>query len=283
MIDVIPAGQNAVISDDRHYHHDHNVAERVKDELARLRSDMSYGTTESVKASKETEIAVEKAKAAELEATRDAEAEVRDAIRDAEAEELKATKEVEIAVERAKAANLLETEKAKSKLVEEIGETKLVTERANERTKDFLAEEIRDAAFQGHQNTDRLFDRTSKDHMDNMVTNANRFKEQLLEEKQTQFIMQRLAYEADKTACANQAATQLSFKEQALLSTKLACDLEKGSLERYCNMKELVRSEGQATRDLLNRQEIDRLRDRAMRVEAQLAAYFSRGAVPTMP
>lgn len=55
-------------------------------------------------------------------------------------------------------------------------------------------------------------------------------------------------------AAQNQMATQLAFKEQALLSRELACEAAKQLAECCCELKERIAADGQRTRDLLNEQ-----------------------------
>lgn len=73
-----------------------------------------------------------------------------------------------------------------------------------------------------------------------------------------------------------QAATQLAFKEQALLSRELACQASKELAECCCELKELIRADGQSTRDLINANEKDALRERNQELVAKLAALEAR-------
>ena len=59
--------------------------------------------------------------------------------------------------------------------------------------------------------------------------------------------------------------------------------MEKEMAECCCEIKELVRADGDRTRALINTLEQDRLRDRAAKAEGQLAAYFARGVAPVVP
>lgn len=87
--------------------------------------------------------------------------------------------------------------------------------------------------------------------------------------------------ESQQIAYQNQLATLLQFKDAALLSEKLAAKQEllseklaaaaqKAADDCCCELKERIAADGQKTRDLINAQEVDRLRERAQKAETQL-------------
>ena len=56
-----------------------------------------------------------------------------------------------------------------------------------------------------------------------------------------------------------------------MLSEKLAAQASRELAAVSCEIKERIASDGQKTRDLINAQEVDRLRERAQKAESQLA------------
>jgi polyhydroxyalkanoate synthesis regulator phasin len=73
------------------------------------------------------------------------------------------------------------------------------------------------------------------------------------------------------------------FKDQALLSQQLNSKSDVESLDKHWQIKELVRIEGQATRELINKNQTDDLRAKLVRAEMQLDAYFIARRPPVVP
>lgn len=111
------------------------------------------------------------------------------------------------------------------------------------------------------------------------------FKEVLLEQCENfdavkEVVKDKVAHLTEKVQCGfadaqavayqNQMAVLLQFKDQALLSEKLAARASRELAECCCELKELVRTDGDKTRELINAQEVDRLRERANKAESQL-------------
>lgn len=81
-----------------------------------------------------------------------------------------------------------------------------------------------------------------------------------------------LAVQADKNWFALQLQAQTIAAEAA--ATAAAC---------CCELKELIRADGDETRALVNDLEHDRLRDKVLATEQKLAAYYAAKAPPVMP
>ncbi len=172
------------------------------------------------------------------------------------------------------------------KFIQTIQDVKEV-EIAVERSKGKVVEAIRQSEFEGEKSHSRTRERMDAEfrHLERDVYRG------FDESKVTAY---KLAMDADKTACANQMQTLLQFKDQALLSEKLAAHQEllaeklaaaaaAQAAECCCELKEKIGAEADETRALINRIETDRLRDKAAKAENQLAAYFARGVAPVVP
>lgn len=303
MIDVIPAGQNAVVTPNIGDCHDrrdgdfYNGAERVKDALAtyeinaaQTRGDILKTIKDSeagaLKTSKEVEVAVRDAEAHALKTAKEVEV----AVRDAEAFLAKTIKESEAATEAAKAQVLkavkeseIATEAAKAKIVEEVNEVKFENERAECYTRERFSDSFKDQLLQNCENTDKIMHEMHGARNELLLSQRDGFRDQLLEHKNGQTLSLKLAANAEKTAATNHNAEMLEFKEQALLSERLAAKQAKEAFEYKCEIKELIRSDGQATRDLINHCETEKLRAQLQRKDAQLSAYFSRNMAPVTP
>lgn len=175
---------------------------------------------------------------------------------------------------------------AGDKFIQTIQDVKEV-ELAVERSKAKVVEAIRQSEFEGEKSHNRTRERMDAEfrHLERDIYRG------FDDSKSTAY---RLAMDADKTACTNQMQTLLQFKDQALLSEKLACKQELLSeklaaaaaaqlAECCCELKEKMSAEAGETRELINRIETDRLRDKANVAEAKLAAYFARGVPPVVP
>lgn len=252
--------------------------------------------------------AVKDAEANVREDLRDAEANIRFTVKDSEcnidrlaanrfAETLEEIKDNEVAIERAHGVTRdivrqseIATESAKAEVLDTVRKAEFGAERSESQTRSLMA-----AGYTDLKNT--IFN-TEKELG---YTSLQGFKEQLLESKETQILAREIAQQADRVACANAAANQLAFaiadkdravhataqalafKEVELRQERMAAQFGREAAVNHCEMKEMIRMDGQSTRDLLKSQETDRLRERAVRAEAQLAAYFARGVSPVAP
>jgi hypothetical protein len=68
-----------------------------------------------------------------------------------------------------------------------------------------------------------------------------------------------------------------------LLMTQIAAASAAAAAECCCELKEKIGSDGQKTRDLINSNTQQDLRDRAARSESALAAYFAAKVAPVVP
>jgi len=68
-----------------------------------------------------------------------------------------------------------------------------------------------------------------------------------------------------------------------LLATQLAATAAAQAAECCCELKEKIGDDGQKTRDLINSIQASDLRDRAVRSETALAAYFAAKSAPSSP
>lgn len=92
-----------------------------------------------------------------------------------------------------------------------------------------------------------------------------------------------LAVQSDKNWASLQFQAEKNASASVLLAQQLASDAARQAAECCCELKELIRADGDRTRALINGHEIDRLRDRAAKAEAGLAAYFAAKVAPTVP
>lgn len=206
------------------------------------------------------------------------------------AKNLENIKDVEVRVEKANAWTRdavrdaeLNAEKAKAKILEAIKDVKCENEKTECKTQELVREQFKDLIVENYECFDDVKDKMQNARKELLLNQVTGFKDNLIEFKVAQSLAYQLAAAADKTACNNQMQILLQFKDQALLTEKLAAQAAKETAEYCCEIKELIRTDGQMTRDLLNRQEQDRLRERALRAEQQLSAYFARGIAPLVP
>lgn len=112
--------------------------------------------------------------------------------------------------------------------------------------------------------------------------------------KDAQATAYQLAGSAALTAATNQSATALAvqlaqtasalaFKDSAILAQQLAATAAAQAAECCCELKTAILSDGQKTRELINANETQNLRDRAQRTDAALAAFFAAKVAPTSP
>lgn len=80
-----------------------------------------------------------------------------------------------------------------------------------------------------------------------------------------------ISVQNEKIAAAAQLEAQKNAAAAQLEAQKNAASIAAQLAECCCELKELIRCEGQKTRELINEQEVDRLRERASKAENQLA------------
>ncbi len=135
--------------------------------------------------------------------------------------------------------------------------------------------------------------------------------------------MRELSAVSEKTALTNHYQSLLQFKDQAILAEQISCKQELQAervtarqelqaeriaaeqkllflqltqdncakaaccnnelQEQFCNLKAQVLADGGETRKLVNSLEMDRLREKAEKAEAKLAAFFARNVPPSSP
>jgi hypothetical protein len=131
--------------------------------------------------------------------------------------------------------------------------------------KDSLIENLKDASATRARVNDGFSESFAQ------VANARR--EIQLQEESNSRSADALAYKLfglqEKRACEDQASTMIQFKEQAMLSKELACETQAKLAECCCELKELIRGQASQTRDLVQSQEVDRLRERLNTAETK--------------
>lgn len=225
--------------------------------------------------------------------SRDKWVETMEAIKDAECDAVRTTKDTEANLDRAAGDRFMQTvqdvKDAETRLHEDLGnkflevvqdvkdaETRLHKDAADK----FITtvQDIKDADRRGSDRAGRMIDvtrqsayeteRSASQTREDMLENFRHTDEKFCSVKEVvqnkyEALAKEVGYgfkEAQKDAYQNQLAVMLQFKDAALLAEKLACSL-----------KEHIGYDGQKTRDLINSQEVDRLRERAQRAETQLA------------
>lgn len=278
-----------------------DTVKTVKDAQADLEraTGLHYGDT--VKTVKDAEANLERSAGTRygntLQAVKDVECNIDRLAANRFAETVEDIKENEIAVERAHGVTRdvvrqgeIATEAAKAKIVDTVRKSEFNAEKGESQTRALMAAgyaDLKNSVFNSEKELG--------------YTMLREFRDRLVEDKKAQGLAYRLAAEADKTACHNAAANQLNFaiadkdravhataqalafKEVELRQEKLAAQAAKESFSNHCELKDMIRVDGQQTRDLIKGHEMERLRERAMRAEAQLSAYFSAKAVPITP
>lgn len=175
-----------------------------------------------------------------------------------------------------------------------IREAELRNEITESRTRDLFNERFRELTRENCEDNCEIKERILESKYDLSSKMDCGFKEQLLEQKDTQKLMVKLNHESEKLALKNHYDNLLQFKEAAMLADKHACEIkfqaEKNAanasrelFEKFCELKSSVRSEGEETRKLVSGIEMQTLRDRANRAEGLLSSYFTRNVAPTVP
>lgn len=311
-IEIIPPGASAVVTKDRDEHVKPDRQEQIVNVVARDRNHDDYSHRRHNDRDVEIIEAVKDAQADMLRTVKDAEAELDRANGNRYADTVKTIKDTEAQLDRAagnRYANTLEnikssecttekvgaktvdvvrqselaTERAKAKIIEEIKEAELECQESGCETRAQMAEGFKDLILQNCDRFDNVKDAVKSARQELLLNQVVGFKDNLIEFKNSQSIAYQLAAAAEKTATQNQMQTLLQFKDQAMLTEKLAAQASKELAECCCELKERMRSEGESTRQLISNIETDRVRERAIRAEAQLAAYFARGVPPVTP
>lgn len=291
-IEVIPNNTNVVVSDN--CTRDLTLMSTVKDTEADLERSggLHYGDT--VKTIKDAEANLERSGGTRygntLEVIRDAECNLDRLAANRFAQTIEEIKENETAVEKAHGVTRdivrqseIATESAKAKIIDTIRKAEIHTEKSEDHTRALMA-----AGYADLKNS--IFN-TEKELGYSVLQG---FKDQ-------QMVSYQLAATADKTACNNAAVIQLgfavadkdraihatanalAFKEVELRQERLAAMVSKEAATHHCELKELIRDDGQRTRDLIVNNDTERLRERARRTESALSAYFSRNVPPMTP
>lgn len=199
-------------------------------------------------------------------------------------------KENEVALERAHGVTRdvvrqseIATEAAKAKVVETVRKAELHSERAENQTRALMAggyADLKNSVFNSEKELGYSLFQGFKDQQMQayqLASAADKVACENAARTQYQFAL------ADKDRAMHASATALAFKEMELRQERLASCASKEAFVHTCDVKELIRVDGQKTRDLITHNEAERLRERAMRAEAQLAAYFTARVAPVTP
>lgn len=283
-IDVIPAGSSVVVTDDDNYDNDCAEIEAIKDAEADLERSggMHYGNLVGY-------------------------------IKDAEADAVKTTKDMEAQMARQNGqayAGTLETIKDSEvnlnwqagdrfiQLIQDVKDLEARTEKASGDRFIWTMQDIKSAQLDTVKGTGKVVEhqkdsdyRNAKGFAHTNERLGDGFKEVLEETSEWLCDLKEVVKDNFKETQVQQL---LQFKEQALISERTACKQELLSerlaaqaaaqlAECCCELKELVKDEAAETRELINAQEVDRLRERARKAEAGVAAYFSAKVAPVTP
>lgn len=295
-MEIIPSGASAVVSDD--CTRDIALMSAIKDAEADLERSggLHYGDTvktvkdaecnlersgglhygDTVKTIKDAEACLERSNGLRygntLEAVKDVECNIDRLAANRFAETTEDIKNVQVTVEKAHGTTRdvvrqseIATEAAKAKVVETVCKAEINAQREEGHTRSLMAggyADLKNSVF----NTEKELG----------YSTLQGFKDQ-------QMISYQLAACADRDRDRHATANALAFKEVELRQEKLAAQLSKESLYQHAEVKELIHLNNQKTRDLINQYETDRLRERAVRAEAQLSAYYARGVCPIAP
>lgn len=93
----------------------------------------------------------------------------------------------------------------------------------------------------------------------------------------------RMSVQAEKNTAQLGVQAEKLGAAQILEATKNAAAISKQLAECCCELKELVREDGDKTRALLNANLIQDLRDRAAKAETALVAFYTRNVPPVTP
>ncbi len=261
---------------------DAHITGSVKDAEANLGTAMGAHFAGTLGAIKDAQADLERSGgihfAGTLEAVKDAEAQIERAAGVHYADTVKTVKDVEAQLERSAGTRYAEVlqsikdtesdlERADGLTRDAVRQAELTTERAKATVIDVL----RDLEVESCKGFDNVKEEVQDARKELLFSQVTGFKDNLIEFKNVQNLMHILAAKAEKTACDNQMQTLLQFKDQTLLAEKIAAQASRELAECCCEIRALVAADGQKTRDLINEQEVDRLRERASKAEQQLA------------
>jgi hypothetical protein len=141
-------------------------------------------------------------------------------------------------------------------------------------------DKVSDSELNTQKAIDYHFEKTQKQLSDSSTATVVGFKDAQAVAYQ---IQGQSLLEASKNAAALSVQATLNQYNILLDSQKNAAAAALAAQACCCELKEKIGEEGQKTRDLINAQTVQDLRDRAARSETALVAYFSRNLVPTVP
>jgi hypothetical protein len=242
-IEVIPAGSSVVVTE-KDYARD---AERVKDVLATMAAANATAVQNLTQDIKDAEARLQTAAGERFIDT------IQD-IKDAETRLDRAAGDrfIQLVQDVKEAAK--DTAAAAGHTVETVKDVEFQLERSNGQTREDMEKGFRGVEVEML----KQFEQGQKTLLESEMRNLVAFKDQaLLSEK--------------------------LYAAQALLSEKLYAQAAAKAAECCCEIKELVRADGDRTRALINELEHDRLRDKADKAEAALAAYFAAKVSPVIP
>lgn len=288
-VEVIPSGSSVVVTNKDHdWARD---AERVKDVLATMSSADGTRHANTLETIKDAEANLQEANGRNfMEVDRDvkdSEARLERSSGDRFMQVVQDVKDAEARLERSSGDRFIKT-------VEDIYHT----DRDIWKSQGHVLETIKDVEFEGEKSRAKTREE---------MLNAFKYSDvRMIDEfRKTDSVIYNNHEKSQKTAFENEMRNLLQFKDQALLSEKLyaghnllseklaahqqllseklAAQAAKEAAECCCEIKQLIGADGQKTRDLINAQEVDRLREKNLRVENQLAAYYARNAAPVFP
>lgn len=261
---------------------DAHVTGLVKDAEASLGQTMGTHFAGTIGAVKDAQADLERSGglhfAGTLEAVKDAQADLERSGGLHYADTVKTVKDVEAQSERSAGSRYADTVKtvkdAESTLERASALTRDVVRQAElavEQSKAKIIDVLRDVELEQCKGFDNVKEEVQDARKELLFHQVTGFKDNLIEFKNTQNLMHQLAAAAEKTACQNQMQTLLQFKDQTLLAEKIAAQASRELAECCCEIRQEIAADGQKTRDLVNQQEVDRLRERASKAEQALA------------
>lgn len=242
-IEVIPAGSSVVVTE-KDYARD---AERVKDVLSTMAAATAVQTqnlTQDIK---------------------DAEARLQTSAGDRFINTIQDIKDAETRLNSASADRFIH-------IVQDIKENATAVALAGAHT----VETVKDVEFQLEKGHAQTRDEMQKSFKSSEVEMLKQFE--WAQDKRAEYELRNMSQFKDQALLSEKL-----YASQALLSERLAAQAASKAAECCCEIKELVRADGDRTRALINDLEHDRLRDKAEKAESALAAYFSAKVSPVVP
>lgn len=270
-IDIIPPGASVVVSDNQHNKKDYwvELMEAVKDAQA-----------DGVRTTKDSEANIERSLSVSfqnaIQDTKDAEARLHKDAGDKFIQIVQDVKDAEARLDRSSGDRFIQTIQdikdaakdvalAGAKGVETTKDVEYQLEKSNGHTRERM-----ESGFRHTENEMfKQFEYAQKTAYENQMRNLGQFKDQALL--------------SEKLAAHQELLSERLAAHQALLSERLAAEAAAKAAECCCELKEAVRADGDRTRALINSITEQNLRDRAAKAEAGLAAYFAAKVAPTTP